>query len=182
MDSYDVSVQMCNTGEGREWAGVSASVGYPVLSEDSVSIPTYVLTHTRTVVASSNNLSAIVARQNQINNAEFDGHPAGAVLFESAPASSAYDYQRQVWLWRMQYRFQIRLPDADGTQRTWNHFWRTPAYQMETDANGNSTGVFKLDSNGNKIPMADARGAAGWDTYSPAMYQSGDFSQLGLGL
>jgi hypothetical protein len=176
VDSYDVSVQMLNTGEGRAWAGVSTAVGFTVLSDDPVSTPTYILCHGHNVVADDSNLAAIASCQNKVNNATFDGYPAGAVLFESAPSSSTYDYQRAIWIWRIQYRFQIRLPDADGTQRGWNDFWRTPQYQV------GSTGIFKLDTNGQQIPIADARGVAGWDTYDPVMYASVDMTTLGLSL
>lgn len=164
--SGDCTVDILNIGQGRNWTtALKPTLGTPCPIEEPtpVMIPTLSLTYR--IVQWDIPLPAIFACTGRVNGTIWGNAQPGTMLYEGATWDSDYDAQTAALRYIVQHRFRWRA-------FSWQWSWR-PAHQKQS-----ADGTPEYDADG--FPVYDID--ADWDTPNPALYETSDFTVLGLGI
>jgi hypothetical protein len=164
--SGDCTVDILNIGQGRNWTNAlkpTLHTPCPIEEPTPVMIPTLSLTYR--VVQRDVPLPAIFACTGRVNGTIWGNAQPGTMLYEGATWDSDYDAQTGALRYIVQHRFRWRV-------FSWQYSWR-PAHQQQ-----GADGTPVNDADG--FPVYDI--LATWDTPNPALYETSNFSILGLGI
>ena len=157
-EQWEFGGEMLDTGIGRTWEGAD------VRCEQSFGVYYPNGIRTLTMVKSSIPITDIVNTLGKINWTTFMGCPRETMLFEGASSESWFDYERNKYFYRLNFRFLVR-PISHNT------VWRAPMQARD------SSGQLIYDERG-PVWAAGPAGQAGWDRPFPPLYEYGDFNPL----
>lgn len=158
VESGSISGEALEVGLGRRWASTGRSV------QQAVSVIFPLMDWAVRMTMRSVPKAAILDRVGKVNWAPFLGFPRETLLFHGADWDSRFDYERQTYIYSVNFHFTYR-------PMGWNVQWRAPV-QARQD------GILLYQDDGEPVFVSGSAGEGGWDRMVPPIYEMREFNAL----